>query len=151
MVRSLDPLLLAHNRPGRSHEPRIASSITIDRWLTSTPFQAPIDSKLVPRQSAGSCPSTISSGGIAGIVLGSMAGTLLLMWLWYLCRLPGAWGGRARAQSDVAYKTPVSSSRSRRRRRRPSGTYVDYVEKPTSSRRYRDDVRRPESVYLADR
>lgn len=104
---------------------------------------------LVPRQST-SCPGSISSGGIAGIVLGSMAGTLLLMWLWHLCRLPGAWGGRTRAESEIAYKSPpVTTSRSRRRRRRPSaGTYV---EKPTSSRRYRDDVRRPESVYLTDR
>jgi hypothetical protein len=107
---------------------------------------------LVTRQSSGgdNCPSTISSGGIAGIVLGSIAGTLLLIWLWRACRLPGAMSGGA--ESDVAYQSPVaSSSHVRRKRRRGSaGTYVDYVEKPTSTstRRYRDDVRRPASVYL---
>lgn len=107
---------------------------------------------LLTRQSStgDNCPSTISSGGIAGIVLGSIAGTLLLIWLWRACRLPGAMDGGT--ESDAVYQVPVvSSSRNRRKRRRGSaGTYVDYVEKPTSTRRYRDNVRRPPSVYLTD-
>jgi hypothetical protein len=107
---------------------------------------------LAPRASGENCPSTITSGGIAGIVIGSIAGTLLILWLWRAFRLPGAWsGGEA---PDPGYRPPVArsttSSRGRRSRRRPSATYVDYVEKPTSTRRYRDDVRRPQKVHLTE-
>ncbi|KAJ5780583.1 hypothetical protein N7457_005743 [Penicillium paradoxum] len=115
---------------------------------------APINSMLTPRQSSGdNCPSTISGGGIAGIVIGSIAGTLLILWLWRIFRLPGAWSGGD--EPDVGYRPPVvrssTSSRGRRSRRRPSATYVEY-EKPISTRRYRDrdDVRRPAKVYLTD-
>ncbi|KAJ6009191.1 hypothetical protein N7499_005389 [Penicillium canescens] len=115
---------------------------------------APINS-ILPRQSSGAnCPSTITSGGIAGIVIGSIAGTLLLLWLWRVFRLPGAWSGGD--EPDVGYRPPITrssaSSRGRRKRRRGPGTYVDYVEKPTSTRRYRDrdDLRRPAKVYLTD-
>lgn len=93
------------------------------------------------------CPSTISSGGIAGIVLGSIAGTLLVLWLWRVCSLPGARSGGG--EPDLGYRPPVTRTTSNRRRRRSRGSYVDYVEKsPSSSRRYRDDVRRPQKVYL---
>lgn len=121
-------------------------------------LQAPINSMLEPRQSSGdTCPSTISGGGIAGIVIGSIAGTLLILWLWRIFRLPGAWSGGD--TPDVGYRPPITrsstSSRGTRQRRRPSATYVDYVEKPTtvrSSRRYRDhdDLRRPAKVYLSE-
>ncbi|KAJ5455154.1 hypothetical protein N7475_010275 [Penicillium sp. IBT 31633x] len=117
---------------------------------------APINSILAPRQSSGgdNCPSTISGGAVAGIVIGSIAGTLLLLWLWRICRLPGAWSGGG--EPDVGYRPPITrsstSSRGRRSRRRPSASYVDYVEKPVSTRRYRDhdDVRRPAKVYRMD-
>ncbi|KOS41425.1 hypothetical protein ACN38_g7693 [Penicillium nordicum] len=118
---------------------------------------APINSILEPRQSSGAnCPSTISGGGIAGIVIGSIAGTLLILWLWRICRLPGALSGDT---SEVGYRPPITrsstSSRGQRQRRRPSGTYIDYVEKPTSvrsARRYRDrdDLRRPAKVYMTE-
>jgi len=107
---------------------------------------APIDYKLAARADDG-CPSTISSGGIAGIVIGTMAGTLLLLWLWRLCRMPGVWTS---SEPDVGYRPPVA--RSRGRRRRSTGSYVDVIEKPSvsrSSRRYREDVRRPAKVYLS--
>ncbi|KAJ5289016.1 hypothetical protein N7478_002046 [Penicillium angulare] len=112
---------------------------------------APIDLRLAARASGGdSCPSTISGGAIAGIVIGSIAGTLLLIWIWHVCRLPGAFsGGR---EPDVGYRPPVT--RTRGRRRRSTGSYVDVVEKPIStrsSRRYRDDVRHPPRVYVSDR
>lgn len=110
-----------------------------------TPEQAPINSLLVARDPG--CPSTISSGGIAGIVLGSIAGTLLVLWLWRVCSLPGAMGGGG--ESDVGYRAPVTRTSSSRRRRRSRGPYVDYVEK-SPSRRYRDDVRRPQKVYIAE-
>ncbi|KAJ5124313.1 uncharacterized protein N7515_008138 [Penicillium bovifimosum] len=113
---------------------------------------APIN-PLASRASGDNCPSTITGGGIAGIVIGSIAGTLLILWLWRAFRLPGAWSGGE--PPDTSYQRPVArstSTRGRRSRRRPSGTYVDYVEKPVSysSRRYRDDVRRPQRAYLTD-
>ncbi|KAJ5460042.1 uncharacterized protein N7458_001594 [Penicillium daleae] len=110
---------------------------------------APIDSHLAPRDSNG-CPSTLSGGSIAGIVIGSIFGTLFLIWLWRFLKLP--WGGDD--GSDVGYRPPITRTAAgderRRRRRRPSN--VDYyVEKPrsSSSRRYRDEVRRPAKVYLS--
>jgi len=116
--------------------------------------QAPINSILEPRQSSGgdNCPSTIGGGAIAGIVIGSIAGTLLILWLWRVFSLPAAWSGGD--TPDVGYRPPIvrssASTRGRRKRRRPSGTYVDYAEKPTSTRRYRDDVRRPAKVYMTE-
>ncbi|KAJ5334605.1 hypothetical protein N7541_004447 [Penicillium brevicompactum] len=114
---------------------------------------APINS-ILPRQSTGdNCPSTIGGGAIAGIVLGSIAGTLLLLWLWRVCRTPGTWSG---GEPDVGYRPPIvrssASTRSRKKRRRGPGTFVDYTEKPirTSSRRYNDDVRRPARVYMTE-
>ncbi|OQE30051.1 hypothetical protein PENSTE_c002G00626 [Penicillium steckii] len=107
---------------------------------------------LVARAPEG-CPSTIGGGAIAGIVIGSIAGTLLIIWLWHIFRLPGAFsGGR---EPDVGYRPP--STRSRERRRRSRDGRVDYVEKPrrSSSRRYRDeyytdDVRRPAKIYVTE-
>ncbi|KAJ5711200.1 hypothetical protein N7488_005356 [Penicillium malachiteum] len=105
---------------------------------------APIDSILAPRAPDG-CPSTLSGGAIAGIVIGSIAGTLLLMWMWHLCRMPGALTG---GEPDVGYRPPIT--RSRGHRRRSTGSYIDVVEKPRSrsSRRHRDDARRPARVYV---
>lgn len=115
--------------------------------ITDDCFKAPIDFKIAARATDG-CPSTISSGGIAGIVLGSIAGTLLLLWLWRLCTMPGVWGS---SEPDVGYRPP--STRARGSRRRSTGSYVDVVEKPrvsrSTTRRYRDDVRRPAKVYLS--
>ncbi|KAJ5555205.1 hypothetical protein N7535_007645 [Penicillium sp. DV-2018c] len=115
---------------------------------------APVNTILAPRASGDNCPSTITGGGIAGIVIGSIAGTLLIIWLWRAFRLPGAWSDSDTA--DTSYRAPPppvvrsTSSRGRRTRRRPSASYVDYVEKPVSSRRYRDEVSRPQRVYLTD-
>ncbi|PWY92635.1 hypothetical protein BO70DRAFT_357773 [Aspergillus heteromorphus CBS 117.55] len=78
----------------------------------------------------GGCPSTISGGGIAGIVLGTIAGTLLLLWLFRLCTMP-------REEGVLTTRT----QHRRRRRRRSPGFY--YVEKP------RGEVRRPAKVYLS--
>lgn len=114
--------------------------------LTSHP-QAPIldydvqPNNLHARQSSSNeCPSTISGGGIAGIVIGTIAGTLLIQWLIRLCQLPGA---RGEASPDYKYSSPVGvETRHRHRsRRRRSPTY-EYVEKPSGS------VRRPAKVYL---
>lgn len=102
--------------------------------------QAPI---LFARQSAdssnSSCPSTISGGGIAGIVIGSIAGTLLLMWLWKLCSLQGACGGGDSDHGSVP-------GRGRRRRARRNSSGMEYVEKSRS--RYRNEPRRPSKVYI---
>jgi hypothetical protein len=90
---------------------------------------------------SNSCPNTISGGGIAGIVLGSIAGTLLLIWLWQMCRLPGA-PANPEPEREVVYTRTSPRSPSRRHRQRRS-----YAEKP---RGYYDDVRRPERVYITD-
>ncbi|PYH98280.1 hypothetical protein BO71DRAFT_395389 [Aspergillus ellipticus CBS 707.79] len=80
------------------------------------------------------CPSTISGGGIAGIVLGTIAGTLLLLWLSWLCAMPMPGTSRDGARPLV--------TRTRHRRRRRSPEYY-YVDKPR-----RGSVRRPAKVYL---
>ncbi|RDH15562.1 hypothetical protein M747DRAFT_309893 [Aspergillus niger ATCC 13496] len=74
------------------------------------------------------CPNTISGGGIAGIVLGTIAGTLLILWLWHLCSLPGASssGGSDYGEANLATST------TRRRRRRHSSPTVYYLEKHPS-------------------
>ncbi|PWY87941.1 hypothetical protein BO94DRAFT_534952, partial [Aspergillus sclerotioniger CBS 115572] len=79
------------------------------------------------------CPNTISGGGIAGIVLGTIAGTLLILWLFRLCSMGS--GG----DSDYG-ETNLATTRTRRRRRRSPTFY--YVEKP------RGEVRTPAKVYL---
>ncbi|KAL5359779.1 hypothetical protein BJX96DRAFT_61940 [Aspergillus floccosus] len=103
--------------------------------------QAPITNLLQPRQNTSSdCPSTISGGGIAGIVLGTIAGTLLILWLVRLCSLPGAFNGEV---PEREYSTTGGMETRHRRRRRRSPTYFEYVEKPARS------VRRPAKVYLS--
>ncbi|RAK99887.1 uncharacterized protein BO80DRAFT_426265 [Aspergillus ibericus CBS 121593] len=81
------------------------------------------------------CPNTISGGGIAGIVLGTIAGTLLILWLFRLCAVDA--GG----DSDYGDTNLATTTRTRRRRRRSPTFY--YVEKP------RGEVRRPAKVYLS--
>ncbi|KAJ5652095.1 hypothetical protein N7507_009521 [Penicillium longicatenatum] len=61
--------------------------------------------------------------------------------------MPGVWSS---TEPDVGYRPPVT--RTRGSRRRSTGSYVDVIEKPRTSRstrRYRDDVRRPAKVYLS--
>lgn len=91
------------------------------------------------------CPNTISGGGIAGIVLGTIAGTLLILWLWHLCSLPGASssGGSDYGEANLATST------TRRRRRRHSSPTVYYLEKHPSGHGGGSSVRRPTKVYLS--
>ncbi|KAF7137028.1 hypothetical protein CNMCM5793_006832 [Aspergillus hiratsukae] len=114
---------------------------------------APVLSNILQaRQSTSSsdscnCPDSISGGGIAGIVLGTIVGTLLLIWLFRVCSLPGAPAGGDPA--DYGYSGGGGTEvRSTHRRRRSSPLTVEYVEKPGRSRRHRDDIRRPAKVYL---
>lgn len=113
--------------------------------LISFSFEAP--TILDARQSSGGsnngCSGTISGGGVAGIVIGSVAGTLLLIWLWKLCTLPGA---RSGSDSDYGY-VPNASKTRRNRRRGRSPSIVEYVEKSRSRPRYGDELRRPAKVY----
>ncbi|PYI07520.1 hypothetical protein BO78DRAFT_396387, partial [Aspergillus sclerotiicarbonarius CBS 121057] len=78
------------------------------------------------------CLNSISGGGIAGIVLGAIAGTLLILWLFRLCSI-GSGGESDYGETNLATRT--------RHRRRRSPTFY-YVEKP------RGEVRRPAKVYL---
>ncbi|OJJ33872.1 hypothetical protein ASPWEDRAFT_29065 [Aspergillus wentii DTO 134E9] len=100
---------------------------------------------LLPRQTSPDCPSSITGGGIAGIVVGTIAGTLLILWLLRLCADPQVRSG------DVSdWKTRRSTFR---RRERPA--YGAFLEKPRRERKrarargYRDEVRRPAKVYLS--
>ncbi|KAL2841506.1 hypothetical protein BJX68DRAFT_172610 [Aspergillus pseudodeflectus] len=132
-----------------------------------TPNQAPISTdhilNLLPRQSTSdsdsggstscSCPSTIGGGAIAGIVIGSIAGTLLLIWLWRTCMVTSAINEAEHTGTPVVvgnggYPTNEATTHYRRRRRR-SPTY-EYSEKPYRSRSGGDrgSVRRPRRVYL---
>lgn len=109
--------------------------------------QAPTPLEARQSSSSDSCPSTVSGGGIAGIVIGSIAGTLLLLWLWKLCKLPGA---RNAGDPDFGYIPGTASARGRYRRRRRSPSVVEYIEKSSRSRpRYRDEPRRPANAYLS--
>lgn len=118
---------------------------------------------LVARQSTTStsdtCPSTLSGGAIAGIVIGTIAGTLLIIWLIKSCFLPGAPGNRD--PEGGAAPVVYSSTRPRRQRRtrnyRDGPDYVEYIEKsPVRVSRSRtrrgsvaSQVSRPERVYIS--
>ncbi|OKL61850.1 hypothetical protein UA08_02853 [Talaromyces atroroseus] len=101
---------------------------------------------ILPRQSttttSDNCPSTLSGGAIAGIVLGTMAGTLLLEWLIRACFWPGAPLNKDPEDGGVVYSSTTTSPASSRRTRRYSQRgangygyrgsgpdYVEYVEK----------------------
>ncbi|KAL3465186.1 hypothetical protein BJX64DRAFT_70455 [Aspergillus heterothallicus] len=115
---------------------------------------------LLPRQSSSdggdtscSCPSTIGGGAIAGIVIGSIAGTLLLIWLWRTCMVTSAINEAEHTGAPVVvgnggYPTNEATTHYRRRRRRASPTY-EYSEKPYRSRSGGGSVRRPRRVYVA--
>ncbi|KAF3406796.1 hypothetical protein DPV78_000554 [Talaromyces pinophilus] len=117
---------------------------------------------LVARQSTTSssdtCPSSLSGGAIAGIVIGTIAGTLLIIWLIKSCYLPGAPGN---PEPEGAAPVVYSSTRPRRQRRtrnyRDAPDYVEYIEKsPVRVSRSRtrrgsvaSQVSRPERVYIS--
>ncbi|KAL2824806.1 hypothetical protein BDW59DRAFT_83094 [Aspergillus cavernicola] len=120
---------------------------------------APITSHhlLVPRQSttndnnSSSCPSTISGGAIAGIVIGSIAGTLLLIWLWRTCMTTSAIHEAEKTGAPVyvgssGYPTNEATTAHYRKRRRRSPPV--YAESYGGGRRS-ESVRKPRKVYLA--
>jgi hypothetical protein len=102
--------------------------------LTTQRFPQPQTPKLLARQvsNSSSC-SCVSGGAIAGIVIGSIAGTLLIMWLIYTVR----------ASSDTP-REESSVGRSRRSRRSSRvGSHSTYVDR--NGHAYR--VREPSKVY----
>lgn len=135
------------------------------RHHTNTTYQAP--TTLVVRQSTTSnsntCPSSLSGGAIAGIVIGTIAGTLLIIWLIKSCYLPGAPGNPDPEGTGGAAPVVYSSTRTTPRRQRRSRSYrdgpdyVEYIEKsPVRVSRSRtrrgsvvSQVSRPERVYIS--
>ncbi|KAL4975951.1 hypothetical protein BDW66DRAFT_136272 [Aspergillus desertorum] len=110
--------------------------------------------RLFPRQSSSdttcNCPDSLSGGAIAGIVIGSIAGTLLLIWLWRSCMTTEAVHeaektGAPLYTAPAGYPTNEATVHHRRRRRR-SPVYADdvYARRSTSG-----SVRRPRRVYVA--
>lgn len=148
--------------PSEPREPTIPPYLYLPSYIqflttnqSLTQLQAPIinlplhqtrnsNNLLSPRDNPD-CPNTISGGGIAGIVLGTIAGTLLILWLWHLCSLPGASssGGSDYGEANLATST------TRRRRRRHSSPTVYYLEKHPSGHGGGGSVRRPTKVYLS--
>ncbi|EEA24805.1 conserved hypothetical protein [Talaromyces marneffei ATCC 18224] len=101
---------------------------------------------------------TLSGGAIAGIVIGTIAGTLLIIWLIKSCFLPGAPGNRdpdgAGSAPPVVYSSSRPSSRRQRRSRnyRDGPDYVEYIEKLSvrvSRSRTRSQLSRPDRVYIS--
>ncbi|KAL4945895.1 hypothetical protein BDV06DRAFT_183558, partial [Aspergillus oleicola] len=113
---------------------------------------------LTPRQSTNddgcNCPSTISGGAIAGIVIGSIAGTLLLIWLWRTCMTTTAiheaekTGAPIYTSRDEYPANEATTHHRRRRRRSPIYSEKGYGRR-SSVGRTRSDVKRPRKVYLA--
>lgn len=90
----------------------------------------------------------MGGGAIAGIVIGSIAGTLLVLWLIKTCFLPGAPGNKHPDTSDIVYSQTTPT----RRRRKDYRSGPDYIEKPRSRTRRGSDVvrvQRPERVYVS--
>ncbi|KAL3479054.1 hypothetical protein BJX99DRAFT_255833 [Aspergillus californicus] len=123
------------------------------------PLPLPDTIHLLPRQSStegsSSCPSTISGGAIAGIVIGSIAGTLLLIWLWRTCIMTTRLNSAEKTGAPVfvgnGYPTNEATTHYRQRRRR-SPVY-EYSEKPRYARSRvgsgGGSVKRPRKVYLS--
>ncbi|KAL2798593.1 hypothetical protein BJX66DRAFT_333959 [Aspergillus keveii] len=127
--------------------------ISTDHILNLLPRQSTSDPSDSGGSTSCSCPSTIGGGAIAGIVIGSIAGTLLLIWLWRTCMVTSAINEAEHTGTPVVvgnggYPTNEATTHYRRRRRR-SPTY-EYSEKPYRSRSGGDrgSVRRPRRVYL---
>ncbi|KAK2753504.1 hypothetical protein FQN54_007894 [Arachnomyces sp. PD_36] len=113
---------------------------------TSSPTTSPL---LQPRADAADCGCT-DGGTIAGIIIGSVAGILILIWLIRAgCMLNrGDSDVEGRETRRTYYKGDGGGSRDRRRGSRGS-SYVSYRPEK-SSRRYRSrdyDVQRPAKVY----
>ncbi|KAE8452701.1 hypothetical protein EG329_013960 [Mollisiaceae sp. DMI_Dod_QoI] len=86
--------------------------------------------RLLPRQSnPGIIPSTYGSinsgpapGTVVGIVLGSVGGFLLLLWLFYTCLSFGGWSSRSSVSEEVVVRDKRRRSHGSTRSRRVSET-----------------------------
>jgi len=79
----------------------------------------------------------MSGGSIAGIVIGSIVGTLLILWIW--------WTARAESPTPRAAESSVGKTRRRRRRTSTREGRTAYVQQ--DGKTYR--VREPSRVYVA--
>ncbi|RFU25937.1 hypothetical protein B7463_g10402, partial [Scytalidium lignicola] len=84
---------------------------TIARRSFSSLFRRQSNTAIIPA-SYGNIDSGPAPGTVVGIVLGSVGGFILLLWLFYTCMSPGNWWVRD-TQSEVIVRRP-HRSRSRR-------------------------------------
>ncbi|KAI8956690.1 hypothetical protein F5Y11DRAFT_361501 [Daldinia sp. FL1419] len=148
---------LEHINPTRTLPAVISKALSARQQGTTT----------VIAQSDGESTQTLSGGAIAGIVIGSIAGFLILLWIIRSCvnyRNPGAWGttfepdhekpvSSHRHHSSTRYPRETHGHRSRSRHshrssRRPSVVSVTrpvYVEQPRGR-----SPRAPPAAYYSD-
>jgi len=134
---------------------------------TSTPVEARTNpfrtlSSLVRRQTVVAIPATYSgldagppAGNIVGIVLGSVAGFLLLLWLFYTCSNMKGGGGEVVAEEVVQRRarSPRRSSRARSERSRSEMMESRRSRTPPPPRRERERERevRRETIVVEER
>ncbi|KAL6235689.1 hypothetical protein BDW75DRAFT_132313 [Aspergillus navahoensis] len=128
--------------------PSLLSSLVSSSSSTSTTHR--LSSRQSNSDTTCNCPNSLSGGAIAGIVIGSIAGTLLLIWLWRSCMTTEAVHeaektGAPLYTAPAGYPTNEATVHHRRRRRR-SPVYAD---DPYARRSASGSVRRPRRVYVA--
>lgn len=117
-------------------------------------------SSLVRRQTVVAIPATYSgldagppAGNVVGIVLGSVAGFLLLLWLFYTCSNMGG-GGDVVAEEVVQRRATRSPRRSSRARSEPSRSEMMESRRsrsPPPPRREREREVRRETIVVEER
>ncbi|KAF3069726.1 hypothetical protein GL218_07995 [Daldinia childiae] len=148
---------LEHINPTRTLPEAISKVLTARQQSTTT----------VIAQTDGESTHTLSGGAIAGIVIGSIVGFLILLWVIRSCinyRNPGAWGttfepdnekpaSSHRHHNSTRYprETHGHRSRSRHSHHSPRRTSIVSVTRPVYVEQHRSrSPRAPPATYYSD-